>query len=69
MRPAGAVVRLRVDSWEGEPAVPGDFLRTATGRCYKIDEIAGRTLVCTVLERDAVAPGEPGVFAWAWSAR
>lgn len=69
MKPAGAVVTLTVARWDGEPAVEGDFLRTRTGRCYRIDRVEGRRLVCTVLEKDAVREGEPGVWEWAWSPR
>jgi hypothetical protein len=74
----GATVRLYVRWWEDEQTnapEEGDFLRTDSGRCYRIDEVRKRkdgrvaSLTCTVLEDDAVLPGEPGVFRWEWSSR
>lgn len=61
---------------EGAPVPePGDFLRTRTGSCYRIDEVRpGRvrpvsSFRCTRLEKDAVAEGAPGVWMWEWKAR
>lgn len=68
-RAPGTTCELRMDWWEGAQPVEGDFLRTGAGSCYRIDRIAGRTLHCTRLERDAVALGEPGVWRWSWSRR
>lgn len=69
MKPPGSVVTLTVNSWEGEGPEEGDFLRTSTGRCYKIEERHGKRLRCTVLEPDAVLSGEPGVWEWRWGKR
>lgn len=74
MKPVGSRVTMTV-SWWGGHALPteGDFLRTSTGRCYRIDEVRMKgergALICTVLERDAVAASDPGVFLWAWAPR
>jgi len=75
--PLGATVTLTVNSWDGERPVEGDFLRTETGRCYRIEFIRWRqrgartvaTFRCRVLEDDAVRFGEPGVWGWAWASR
>lgn len=78
-REPGTVCRLGLDWWDGELPlpIPGDFLRTASGTCYRIEEVRLArpgskriaTLVCTRLERDAVTDGAPGVWAWQFSAR
>lgn len=68
---------MRCTHWDGELPDPGDFLRTAAGSCYRIDEwrpardgsMSLGTFVCTRLERDAVQEGEPGVFAWEFNPR
>lgn len=71
----GSIVTLRVVgggvAW---PIEEGDFLRTRTGRCYKVDSIVWgrsgpRAMVCTVLDDDAVQFGEPGVWEWYWAPR
>jgi hypothetical protein len=70
-------VTLTAKHWSGERPVEGDFLRTGTGRCYRIDFVRWRqrgaqvrgTLRCTVLEDDAVQAGQPGVFEWVWNRR
>jgi hypothetical protein len=55
-RPPGSRVRLRALHWDGELPVAGDFLRTASGSCYLIEEARpgrGRTVavfVCRKLE-------------------
>jgi hypothetical protein len=78
----GTQCNMRVNWWDARPGeegfpVEGDFLRTAAGSCYLIDEWRPSrpgseslgTFLCTRLERDAVAFGDPGVFEWAfWSA-
>jgi hypothetical protein len=74
LKAAGELVTLRVDSWDDDLPEEGDFVRTGTGRCYRIDEIRWRysrpcALVCTVLDQDAVQPGDPGVWLWQWSKR
>jgi hypothetical protein len=77
VKPEGARVTLRAFVWEGPLPEPGDFLRTNTGRCYRIDEqrLAKRDgvlrgpLHCTVLPRDAVQFGDPGVSRWTWGRR
>lgn len=65
---------LRGD-WSGWLPVEGDFLLTAAGSCYRIEEVrpgrdrpVGR-LICTRLERNAVAEGDPGVHLWEWAKR
>lgn len=63
----GTTCKLRV-AW-GEVPPEGDILRTARGSCYRIDRVAGKTLHCTRLERNAVWPGEPGVWDWQWASR
>jgi hypothetical protein len=65
----GERATLTVNAWEGDRPVEGDFLRTGTGRCYRIDEVRGRRLMVTVLENDAVQLGQDGVFEWRWTAR
>lgn len=69
MKAVGERVVLRVDRWDGEQPEPGDFLRTSTGRCYRIDDVLNRHLRCTVLDDDAVQFGAEGVWRWEWSAR
>jgi hypothetical protein len=65
-------------SWwgEGSPPGAGDFLRTLTGTCYKIEEAhpiredaCRLRLRCTRLERNAVAYGEEGVYDLEWAPR
>lgn len=77
MRPPGSVVKLTVLAFDGELPEPGDFLRTAAGSCYQVQEFKpsrpgskslGR-FVCMKLERDAVDRGDPGVFDWAFYSR
>jgi hypothetical protein len=74
-RPPGSRVRLRALHWDGELPVAGDFLRTASGSCYLIEEARpgrGRTVavfVCRKLEDDAVAYGSPGVHRWTFGLR
>jgi hypothetical protein len=66
---------MTVGRWDGELPVPGDFLRTRAGSCYRIDEVRpGRvkrvgSLRCTRLEHDAVAEGDDGVWMWYWNPR
>jgi hypothetical protein len=69
---------LHVNSWEGEAwPEPGDFLRTDSGTCYRIEAFLparfgtahiGRWRV-TRMMKDAVQFGEPGVFRWEFSKR
>lgn len=76
-KPVGSSVRLTVNWYEGEVPVEGDFLRTDSGRCYRIDEFRARrpgsvtlgVFRCTVLEDDAVQFGDPGVFRWQFARR
>jgi hypothetical protein len=73
----GTRVTLRVESWEADWPVAGDFLRTESGSCYRIEEVRPArfgsaslgSFVCTRLERDAVRLGAPGVFVWRFAAR
>lgn len=74
---AGTRAVLSVVEWSGELPEPGDFIRTAAGSCYEIDELRparpgskgwGR-FICTRLEHDAVAEGDPGVHMWEWAKR
>jgi len=53
--------------WHGQEPVPGDGLRTSTGRTYLILEVRGRTLRCLVLPRGEPVDGT--VFEWAWARR
>jgi hypothetical protein len=69
MKGEGEAVTLTVNHWDGEGPEEGDFLRTGSGRCYRIDEVLGRRLRCTVLAHEAVEFGAPGVWWWEWSAR
>jgi hypothetical protein len=77
VRPTGATVRLRALWWDAVLPEEGDFLRTEAGRCYQVNEVrptrpgskSVATFVCTVLERDAVQMGEPGVWLWEYARR
>lgn len=75
----GTTCELRCGHWDGEsdPAEV-DFLRTAAGACYQVDEFrrsrpGSRSLGVfrvTRLEHDAVLDGQPGVARWTfWSRR
>lgn len=63
----GTTCKLRVS--RGEVPPEGDLLRTARGSCYRVDRVAGKTLHCTRLERDAVASGDEGVWDWRFGPR
>lgn len=73
----GTTCTLVVNDWAGPALEPGDFLRTKTGTCYRIDDVrptrpGSRTVArlrCTRLIRDAVQLGESGVHPWYWSPR
>lgn len=73
----GAIVHLYSTSHDGWSLEEGDFLRTSTGRCYKVEHVRQRqqgagqriTMKCRVLEDDAVQEGEPGVWSWRWNSR
>jgi hypothetical protein len=77
LRGPGTVCRLRCEFWRDVMPGEGDFLRTAAGSCYRIEEwrparAGSKSLgvfVCTRLEKDAVQFGEPGVFVWAFARR
>lgn len=66
---AGTSCTLTIAWWDGDRPVEGDFLRTAAGSCYRIDEAHAHRFVCTRLDRDAVQLGGPGVWAWTWKPR
>jgi hypothetical protein len=74
-RAPGEQVTLRVNHWDGDFPVEGDFIRTTAGSCYLIDALKitrdGRLywLRCTKLEHDAVAEDAEGVHLWGWSPR
>lgn len=76
----GTTCRIGPYTWfghdSGDPPGEGDFLRTTTGTCYRID--TARTIGgdsrrfmfgVTRLERDAVQLGEPGVYSLQWDGR
>lgn len=61
-------VKLTRHWWDGPEPVPGDALRTRTGRTYLIQRVVGRILHCVVLPKsDSSVPGR--VFEWIWSSR
>lgn len=74
---AGTSCRIGCDYWDGELPVEGDFLITAAGSCYRIDEWRPSrpgsrrrgTFVCTRLEKNAVEVGQEGVFEIRWANR
>jgi hypothetical protein len=68
---AGTTAVFRCYWWPPEPPVEGDFLRTDSGSCYRIDEIRGSdydhiayVFTVTRLGKNAVEPGAPGVHPW-----
>lgn len=72
----GTRCTLRAYWWEDPAPVEGDFLRTAAGSCYRIEEICdsrsehiAHVLICTRLGKDAVQLGDPGVREWVWASR
>lgn len=72
----GTQTTLRMNHWEGDPPVEGDFLRTRAGTCYQINEIhPSRSpriiyrLRVTRLGKDAVQFGDPGVTMLVWGPR
>lgn len=80
IREPGTTCGIGPYTWHGgdlaEPPGVGDFLRTRAGSCYRID--SARTVGgdrhrfmfrVTRLERDAVQPGQPGVFDLYWNPR
>lgn len=69
MREPGTTCRLRISYWDGERPVAGDFLRTPSGTCYRIDRALPSVFEVTRLGKDAVQFGEPGVFTWVFDKR
>lgn len=73
----GTQVILWVYEWGADWPEPGDFLRTESGSCYRIEKVrparfGSATLgsfVCTRLMKDAVQDGDPGVFRWHFATR
>mgnify|MGYP006949699578 CR=1 FL=1 len=53
--------------WNGPEPVPGDGLRTKSGRLYLIMDVRGKRLECLVLPKSE--PIEGTVFEWTWGAR
>lgn len=57
-KPAGAIISLRL-TWIGpHPPIVGDWLYTASGRQYEVEEIHGKRHVCRVLPIELDEPGE-----------
>lgn len=71
----GTTCTLSYDCADGEP-VPGDFVRTDAGSCYRIDAVRpsptrpGRFYLSVMrLEHDAVQPQQDGVWPLRWYRR
>lgn len=72
----GTQCKLRCYHSDGPPPVEGDFLRTRTGTCYRIDRVRESTsghvayvFTVTRLGKDAVQFDAPGVCEWIWAKR
>lgn len=68
MKAPGQTVTLRSVSWEGEFPVPGDLLRTKTGRTYEVEKVRGNNLICVVLPKGLPTDGSR-VHEWWWLSR
>lgn len=69
MKAAWDQVTFRVSFWDttsGEP-MPGDEMRTCTGRRYQILRIKPKSITCLVLPKDADVQGK--VWRWEWNRR
>lgn len=68
----GDEVKLRALHWDGPDPLPGDRLRTSTGRQYLIERIGKRrptnafTIVCRVLP-EGYDLQHGVVFTWTWT--
>lgn len=73
----GTETILYVHTWEDEWPVPGEFLRTDAGSCYRLLKVLeaqeGSLHIARFkvmrLEKDAVRAGQPGVFRWHFAPR
>lgn len=76
-REPGTESTLRALWWDGPLPEAGDFLRTRAGSCYEVLDVREGTSRGTIratirvmrLERNAVAEGDPGVWAWEFAPR
>lgn len=66
MKGPGSFVTLTRMWWKCREPVPGDVLRTATGRRYVIIGVRRRKLDCIVLAPDEADPELARVFEWTW---
>lgn len=59
---------MNVMFWHGPAPVPGDELKTSTGRRYLIQSYDGKRIKGVVLPKDApITDGR--VFDWVWGSR
>lgn len=61
-------VSMNVLFWHGPAPVPGDELKTSTGRRYLIQSYDGKRIKGVVLPKDA-EPTDGKVFDWVWGSR
>lgn len=69
MKPLFSIVKLRRISWSGSEPVPGDVLRTKTGRQYEIQEVVGNKLTCMIIPAEAKPAEGFRVIPWYWKSR
>jgi hypothetical protein len=63
-------VTLTCNHWHGPiPPMPGDWLRTSTGRTYEVVEVRGKRLICRVLPWGSQQPFGVTLYHWEWSKR
>jgi hypothetical protein len=67
MKAVGDPVKLSVTLHRGPAAVPGDALRTNTGRTYLILAVKGKRHDCLVVDPDDVIPGV--IYRLIWNSR
>lgn len=65
MKRPGEPTTLTLLWWHGEPPVPGDVLKTKTGRRYLILEQKGRRQMCVVMRPEERSTGLTFDFEWA----